>query len=1482
MKIIKTSLITIFALAILAEMLYLFALPPALNYALKKGIVEKIIKKETGLALKTDELKVRTTLGFNAVVEVKNAVLRDANNEKILDSEQIKTKISIPSLIFQTPEIKNLYINRSWVRISRDEKNDIYLGTYKLDKNQKINLKLKNFRGEITNTSIIYKDLPTNDEITSRINFHVKKYRENKYLNADFFAKIYHEANESSVQFHIDSRLPLLKHLEKASITGSVENLDISAYSGLISIYLPEITELKGHIRAVFYTKATENDKNKLCLVAHVKDSGIFMKNPDDSIRAEGTTDVKFEGFANEKDLNISKLDVYGDDWQAKITGIVKKIGKKTPELDLNVKIPKSSTHSLVALLPNVPDTDNATRKLKTYGVFGEIEADLKVKGNPERPDIFGKMALSDLYILYYDPRIPKCRIDMEFKGQFFDLYTKVFARKDQFVEIKGSADNWLGGKGNFHIASSPVVDLKTAHRLLLPVHDVVGFDLGPLPYMTISGTGNIDLKVHGTVVDGFANGYFNFKNTDAQIDGYNFKLLNAAGRLDFKEKDMFFETTQGKIKNSAVKITGNADLTGNVDFKVKSDSFDISELLSIAKTSKNLKSKAELLAPVEKAGGNCGVELEIKGFGRDFIKVMEKAVISGKISFKNNSAKSVFAPIEAKKINGTANFNNDDWNADLNTEILSSKFFVKAKSYKNELSASISAPALNLDAVLNSPALRIYEKGDFKNFPPTNSVMELKADYKGSAKKIEKNKIKMKGTFKPSRGSESPFVISSGSVELFDGDLSVKNFRAKVFNSTAKLHGKIIRVFSEKPVYNYDLSVMNFDVANFERLKTMHFMPQYMQKILNTYEKYAGRADVNLTCRNNSNRGKIKLQQIAFVQKSLQIPINVDSGEIHVDGDKILLKSINAKFDNNPIFMNSSVTNLAKNPGFNGYITTKLTESFINKYVNSNLTYPLKVKGDITFTSEFSGDDRGITVKPVIKLNEDADIYYMGASLGDAADKREITGNIHIKNGVFDIRKLTYLRYMTSQNDYSYPLEILTVYGKAIQAKNKFFVKNLHILTKNNANVKIFNAFFKKSVLKQGMFNCSLVLNGDINAPDILGSIKMDSIDMPLYDTIINDININFAPKIIDLEFSGKSYDSDFLVNAQVQNKTTLPVSVDNVKISSKKVNLDSIIDSMTRVTLGNIGTSPTSGKLPEEKLQISPSDIIIKIGRMEAENIILRGLPATNYTGNFNIGKDNILKISNINLNLTGGTVQGSASYNFKNAKITAELQAENVDANRVADAFLDVKNQIFGSVNASIHLSTHGDSEDERIKNANGNVYFSILDGKMPKLGSLEYLLKAGNLIKSGITGLSINNFLDLIAPVKTGYFDSIKGSIHLKNGSAENLEIFSTGDNLSLYIKGKYDFPEQNADLIVFGRLTKKSQNILGPVGNASFNSLLNLIPGIKLDRSEKSKILTDLNKIPGVEFDDQTYRIFSAKIDGDVNGEKYVTYFKWIE
>ena len=86
--------------------------------------------------------------------------------------------------------------------------------------------------------------------------------------------------------------------------------------------------------------------------------------------------------------------------------------------------------------------------------------------------------------------------------------------------------------------------------------------------------------------------------------------------------------------------------------------------------------------------------------------------------------------------------------------------------------------------------------------------------------------------------------------------------------------------------------------------------------------------------------------------------------------------------------------------------------------------------------------------------------------------------------------------------------------------------------------------------------------------------------------------------------------------------------------------------------------------------------------------------------------------------------------------------------------------------------------------------GSVYFEIINGKMPKLGSLEYLLKAGNTIKSGITGLSLNNIIAILSPIKTGEFETIKGSLSLKNGIAQNIEVDSKSENLNLFINGEY--------------------------------------------------------------------------------------------
>ena len=180
---------------------------------------------------------------------------------------------------------------------------------------------------------------------------------------------------------------------------------------------------------------------------------------------------------------------------------------------------------------------------------------------------------------------------------------------------------------------------------------------------------------------------------------------------------------------------------------------------------------------------------------------------------------------------------------------------------------------------------------------------------------------------------------------------------------------------------------------------------------------------------------------------------------------------------------------------------------------------------------------------------------------------------------------------------------------------------------------------------------------------------------------------------------------------------------------------------------------------------------------------------------------------------------------------------------------------------------------------MKTLNAKTTFNVSDGRMPKLGSLEYLLKAGNLLKGGITGVSINSVIDLITPLKTGEFSNISGKLDIKDGIAHDIEIITRGKDLSLFISGNYNFSTSIANMEVLGLLSKKISTMFGPVGNFSLNTLFNVIPGV--DLSKDSKVLEQINKIPGIELSSKAYRKFIAEIKGNINGEDYVTSFKWI-
>ena len=223
---------------------------------------------------------------------------------------------------------------------------------------------------------------------------------------------------------------------------------------------------------------------------------------------------------------------------------------------------------------------------------------------------------------------------------------------------------------------------------------------------------------------------------------------------------------------------------------------------------------------------------------------------------------------------------------------------------------------------------------------------------------------------------------------------------------------------------------------------------------------------------------------------------------------------------------------------------------------------------------------------------------------------------------------------------------------------------------------------------------------------------------------------------------------------------------------------------------------------------------------------------------------------------------------------------MHINNADAQIISENFFDMPGQMFGTVTGDMRVSCTGLSSVDCINTLSGDGSFKVTDGRMPKLGSLEYLLKAGNLITGGITGVSINGIIDLITPLKTGNFKSISGTVHVKNGIADGINVYSSGQDLNMYMTGSYNLSTLIADMEVYGSLSKNFSTILGKIANSSLNTLFNTIPGVKINEINP-KSTSNINKIPNFD-KTKTLRVFKADIYGDINGSNYVKSFRWIK
>lgn len=1448
---------------------YYWCIPAVIDVPKRVDTIEKFLFEQTGMKFKISNPELKMGYIPSAILSADRFEILNDDNTSALDIQKTSINLRLLPLILNKLNIKSFTAEKIDANLVFD--GDFKLGQYDISKMPKSQFKLQHASLFVDDYNIFLDDKTKSQKLFLDGQYlNVNDFTENKHIDVSTAAKF---SNNTSIKLDLNLRLPINKISDnQLKISGHIANLNLADFSDYIKkLSNNKIQSAKGTINFVASTDVTEFKQNRINLYIVTKDFGIYPQDKDLAVHSDGKLEIKSEIKTINQGINIDFLKVKGNEINIFTTGKVTNLNSKFPNLDLKVGVPKSRAEKLVALLPPshdmMPDMD--WYLLKKAGFWGDASAYLEVKGKADYPNVKGNVLVENAYMVRPIPNSEKATIKLEFVGDKFNLDVKVPTSPTQTVWVKGPISIDRDQTADLYISSTDNVDLKTAQIVLNPLHRILHFDLGPVPIMDIKGKGGIDLNVKGTKENPHAWGKFYFKDAVVSfLDIHNMEIINGSGVLNFDNQDTFFKSDSAILNGQPVSIKGTCSLLGVLNFDVISQKQELSKLLLTLKTSPMLKDIQQFVSPIEDISGLADVKFNLKGQVKDINDIVfgKNLFASGTIKLLSNSIKIKDVLVKISNVKGTLNFNNLNADFDLLSNLNSSLIKMSGKLVDNKLNTIISSDKFNLGDALTMLNVHVPYKKDLSTI---NSSFQAK--YNGDVNKIEYNKINVKGKIYSNKNSQSSIVVNDSNFELNNSNLKLPSLSGNFFSSPYNLTLNVLRIFSPNRIINGSGKIVELDLKLLNDATLKSYLPKEIQDI----EFENGNLDISTRARNNNLNVYTVFDNINCIYKPQDTKINIKSGNALLQNSTLYLNKVSLIADSMPIFLEGKVYNIYKRPNLNLYLNVKPNQEFFDKFFNKKSIYPIKLKGDVILSSKINGSLDNIQSKSTVDIKENSSIYYMGASISGGENPVKITVDSNYYSNKIKINDLQYDKIILSQNNKPFVNTQLNSSGTLHILNNGLIgFDNFHIKTKNPTDAKIFNIIFGKPFMKQGVFTSDILLNGTSLYPKINGNLNITSIDIPFFDSVIRDINLDFKPDKIYISSKGTVLTNDVLLKAIMKNNLKPPYIIDNVKLKLADLDLNKITDTINDIEAESARTVSVSQ-------QSEPFDIrqlIIKKGEITADKVKVRNINADNFEADLKITDKHLFEINKFKFDMAEGLVSGGFNINLDNKNTNLDINLKNANADIMAEALFDLKGQVYGLINGHFYLSCN--SQTDCFKTLSGQGDFIVANGRMPKLGSLEYLLKAGNLLKSGITGLSINGIIDLVTPLKTGDFDSISGDVSIDSGVANDINVYSKGKDLNMYMNGKYDISTSIAEMKIFGSISKNITSVFSKVKNASLNTLFNTIPGIS-DNKEKLLMQNNIRKIPNIQNAD-IFRVFTVDVEGDINGNDYVRSFRWVK
>lgn len=1376
------------------------------------------------------------------------------NNSIHIKSENFKLQLRLLPLLSGNFHINNIKMNSLQIKAILDNAPELDKDFFnKIEKT-----KLKCNSTEIADYNIELYPADTNmPVILSGKDFDFK--RKNRYikLKTNSHTKVGNNNSEMNVNLY----LPKNNDINKTIFDIQVTNLDIAPFRTYLKHYLPkDLQELRGCINI---------HADKKDLITELSDFSFVMKDSAKTMLFPKKMSIKSKFSISQKQINFENIDITSPRINVHMNGkLLNYFGTTMPTVNFNIRIDKSSVEDFISMLPAFKVEEIDVYKLKKYKFYGDAMANLSVKGRLPEPDVYGDIYINNGILIKPIPNTSKgATIKLHLTGKHANFDVRVPAGGMEKVWVVGTQELYNIKYADMIVKSSETVDLKVAQEVVEPLHEILNFIIGPVPIMDIHGKGNIDIRVKGNRKNPHVWGIFNVKQGTVKFEEIpNLILTKADAALKFNDQKAVFTSTNGLVNNQVFSINGTCDLFGKFDFDVISNNQPTKDIHYAILTSTMIPDIQKMIPKADSISGTMNLSLKVFGAVKDIadLKFNENAFVKGNVILEDNTF--VIQNIKIEKTHCKLFLDSNSADADITAVTANQPLSIRAKTKNDIADIVLNIPRMNPNFLITQAEL------SDKQYLP---YIALRGKYHGNINEPELDKLDINAKILDSNPAAEFQFMPSGTVNISKNRISIKNIKGYMFNdkNTFDIDITITSPFSSKFDTNGYIKLKTPDISSLNAFMTIDFLPNNIKNIIKKYEFCTGALNLNAKIANNKINMDTDLSGISFLYEPLDMPIEIVNGNISIKNNNLKLNKINLLADKMPILIDGDIKDLLTKQNFNLYFNSKPKQEFIDKYINKNQIYPIKIKGDIVYWLRLKGTPENYDIKGKMNMNKDSSVYHFGATIGDIENAIEVSVDTKVfENNTYKIKEFSYDKIVDSQSGRQTHLNMLKAWGGVKILPDNLIFDNLRIKTTNPTDARIFNIIFRKPNLKQGQFTSDLKINGQLSDAKVLGNFHIFEANLPFLDTTMKNIELVFKDNIIEIKSKGEIIGNEITLDGIIKNKLTLPYHIEKANLYAKDLDLNQIINKLKVAEAENTSTV-------ESFENLSLKSLIANDFRLTADSIRLRNIYATNFEAVSSLSDKGVFDVNKFKFNIANGHLEGKYTYNFVNKETGINLVADNISANDITLALFDLDNQIYGDLTGKIVLNCNGTNYEKCMQTLNGTTNFNVQNGKMPKLGSLEYLLKAGNLVKGGLTGLSINSVIDLITPLKTGEFSDIYGLIKIKDGIAEDIEITTKGKDLSLFIDGTYNFSTSNADMEVLGLLSRKISTMFGPIGNMSINTLFNVIPGF--DLTKESPLIERINKIPGIELSNKTYRKFVAEIKGNIKGDEYVKSFRWI-